>query len=192
MDDTPLHRPRVVTELRSAGTQADFTMSCDERTGCLLATLAAARPGGRFLELGTGAGVGTAWLLSGMPADARLVTVESNADYQAIAETILADDNRVEFVNDDGGTWLDGYSGPGFDLIFADTWPGKFTHLDRALDLVRLGGLYVIDDLLPQSNWPRHHHDAVDHLVAELGRRPDFRSTQMDWSSGLLIAARMA
>jgi hypothetical protein len=45
-------------------------MSCDERTGCLLATLAATRPGGRLLELGTGVGEGTAWLLSGMPANA--------------------------------------------------------------------------------------------------------------------------
>ena len=41
-----------------------------------LAALAASKPGGRLLELGTGTGIGTAWLLSGMDGDARLDTVD--------------------------------------------------------------------------------------------------------------------
>ena len=39
-----------------------------------------------------------------------------------------------------------------FDLIYADAWPGKFTHLDRALSLLTRGGIYFIDDLLPQPS----------------------------------------
>jgi predicted O-methyltransferase YrrM len=44
------------------------------------------------------------------------------------------------------------------DLIYADAWPGKFTDLDQALALLRIGGIYFIDDLLPQSNWPEGMH----------------------------------
>ena len=49
-----------------------FTMASEPRTGALLAAFAASKPGAKILELGTGTGLGTAWLLSGMDADARL------------------------------------------------------------------------------------------------------------------------
>ena len=75
MDDTPHTFPTALPALRAAAREAGFTMSCEERTGSLLAVLAAARPGGRILELGTGVGEGTAWLLSGMDGASRLVTV---------------------------------------------------------------------------------------------------------------------
>ena len=44
----------------------DYTMVSEPKMGALLAVLAASKPGGRLLELGTGTGHGTAWLLSGM------------------------------------------------------------------------------------------------------------------------------
>ncbi|MEV6503507.1 hypothetical protein [Streptomyces prunicolor] len=45
----------------------------------------------------------------------------------------------------DAGPWLEEYEGAPFDLVFADTWPGKFTYLERALDLVAPGGTYLIE-----------------------------------------------
>ncbi|MFD9124590.1 O-methyltransferase, partial [Kitasatospora sp. NPDC059571] len=167
-----------------------FTLSCDDRTGGLLAVLAAARPGGRILELGTGAGEGAAWLLSGMDADARLVSVELDASVQALARAELAADARAEFVTADGGAWLEEYDGPPFDLVFADTWPGKFTHLERALELVAPGGTYLVDDLLPQPGWPAGHRGSVQALITALTSRPDLRTVRLAWSSGLLMAVR--
>ncbi|GAA4872242.1 O-methyltransferase [Kitasatospora terrestris] len=190
MDDTVTHRPAVLTALRRAAEPSGFTLSCEERTGSLLATLAAARPGGRILELGTGIGEGAAWLLSGMDAGATLVTVELDDTLQAVARQAFTGDPRVEFVAGDGGAWLETYAGEPFDLVFADTRPGKFTHLDHALALVAPGGLYVVDDLLPQPGWPDGHQAAVDKLVVDLLSRPDFRTVRMNWSSGLLLAAR--
>jgi predicted O-methyltransferase YrrM len=76
-------------------------------------------------------------------------------------------------------------------LIFADTWPGKYTNLDEALELVRVGGLYVVDDMLPQPNWPEDHPPKVARLLETLGSRPDFSVTTMSWSTALVIAARM-
>ncbi|MGW0706636.1 O-methyltransferase [Streptomyces sp. NPDC002643] len=194
MDDNPTitQFPAVLSELRAAAHAAGFTMSCEPRTGSFLATLAASRPGGRVLELGTGVGEGTAWLLSGMSGGAELVTVELDGEVQGIARDRLGGDDRVSFVTADGGRWLEEYDGAPFDLVFADTWPGKFTHLDRALRLVAPGGMYVIDDLLPQPGRPEGHETAVTDLLAVLEGRSDFRSTRLAWSSGLLIAVRDA
>ncbi|MGW2401408.1 O-methyltransferase [Kitasatospora sp. NPDC001664] len=190
MDDEPTELPVSLAALREAAHRAGFTMSSEARTGALLATLAAARPGGRLLELGTGVGEGTAWLLDGMDEKASLVTVELDEELQAVAREQFAADSRVSFVRADGGAWLTEYQGPLFDLVFADTWPGKFTHLDRALELVAPGGCYLIDDLLPQPGWPAGHQEAVDALLAELAARPDFRSVRLDWAGGLLLAVR--
>ncbi len=61
-----------------------------------------------------------------------------------------------------------------FDLIYADAWPGKFTHLDLALSLLTIGGIYFIDDLLPQPNWPDGHAAKIAPLVRDLENRPGF------------------
>lgn len=190
MDDTPNRLPDTLTALRARARDAGFTMSCEERTGSLLSVLAATRPAGRILELGTGVGEGTAWLLSGMAADARLVSVELDTTVQAVAREELDADPRVTFVSGDGGTWLEEYDGEPFDLVFADTWPGKFTHLDRVLDLVAAGGTYLIDDLDPQPGWPKGHEASVVRLLAELAARRDFRTVRLSWASGLLMAVR--
>ncbi|MGW1774790.1 O-methyltransferase [Streptomyces sp. NPDC002104] len=192
MDDTPNQLPSALPALRARAAGAGFSLSCEDRTGSLLAGLAAGRPGGRILELGTGAGAGAAWLLSGMDRASRLTTVELDPAVQAIARDELGTDPRVTFVSGDGGTWLEGFGGPPFDLVFADTWPGKFTHLDRALALVAPGGTYLIDDLLPQPGWPQDHADSVVRLLAELEARKDFRCVRLAWASGLLMAVRTA
>jgi predicted O-methyltransferase YrrM len=53
-------------------------MASEPKTGAFLAALAASKPGGRLLELGTGTGLGAAWLLAGMDAAARLDTVDAD------------------------------------------------------------------------------------------------------------------
>jgi predicted O-methyltransferase YrrM len=58
-------------------------MASEPRTGSLLRTLAAAKPKGRFLELGTGTGIATAWLPAGMDAGSMLTTVDTDASVQS-------------------------------------------------------------------------------------------------------------
>jgi predicted O-methyltransferase YrrM len=182
--------PAALRLIRTATERAGFTMACDDRAGALLAALAASKPGGRFLELGTGTGVGTAWLLSGMNATARLLSIDNDPAIQEIARRHL-DDPRVAFIADDGGRYLE-ESTDSFDLIYADAWPGKFTHRDRALALLAVGGIYYIDDLLPQANWPDGHGSRVDDLIADLERRGDLLTIRLDWSSGLMMSVKVA
>jgi len=77
-----------------------------------------------------------------------------------------------------------------FDFIFADTWPGKYHQLDETLALLKPGGLYVIDDMLPQANWPAGHDVKAAALIAILEQRTDLTITKLNWASGLIIATK--
>jgi len=160
-------------------------------TGSLLRTLAAAKPAGRFLELGTGTGLATAWLLDGMDRASRLISIETDEAVLTIAREVLGGDERVSFVQADGGEWLRQSEPAQFDLIFADAWPGKYSHLDEALRSLKRGGLYVIDDMLPQPNWPDGHASKVEQLIETLENRDDITITKLNWSTGLIIAAKV-
>jgi predicted O-methyltransferase YrrM len=192
MNDTeniklPTRLPQIVSETE----RLNFTMASDMLTGCLLRTLAATKLAGKLLELGTGTGVATAWMLDGMDARARLVSIEIDEANFEVAKEFLGDDLRVTFVHADGGEWLRLAEPDQFDLIFADSWPGKYTHLDEALRSLKRGGLYVIDDMLPQPNWPDGHAQRASELISILENRQDLTITKLNWSTGLIIGAKI-
>jgi predicted O-methyltransferase YrrM len=164
-------------------------MHSDAFTGSLLRTLVASKPGGAFLELGTGCGLGTSWMLDGMDASARLTSVDTDPVVQAIARDVLGPDLRLRLVLEDGGDFLANATDT-FDLIYADAWPGKFSDLDRALALVKPGGIYLVDDMLPQPNWPDGHDVKAAALIERLLVLQDFQSTWLEWSTGLIICVR--
>jgi predicted O-methyltransferase YrrM len=166
-----------------------FKMASDPMTGSLLRTFAASKPSGNLLELGTGTGIGTAWLLDGMDENARLVTIDNDPNVADVARRHLSDDRRVRFRLEDAAEWILTQREISFDLIFADAWVGKYSYLDDALRLLKLGGLYVIDDMLPQPNWPEGHAENVARLVAALESRRNLAVTKLNWSTGIVIAA---
>jgi predicted O-methyltransferase YrrM len=106
-----------------------------------------------------------------MDHSSHLDSVDNDALVQAIAKRHLGNDRRVSFHLEDGADFLRRQPVGGYDFIYADSWPGKFTDLDAALALVRVGGFYFIDDLLPQSNWPEGHAPQVPLLVDDLMNR---------------------
>jgi predicted O-methyltransferase YrrM len=77
-----------------------------------------------------------------------------------------------------------------FDLVYADAWPGKFSHLNEALSLLRPGGMYVIDDLLPQPNWPEGHAQKISPLVDDIEQRDEFTTVKLAWASGVMLVVR--
>ncbi len=191
MDDTTkLAPPAVLAAIERDSAAAGFSMASEARMGALLRTLAAAKPRGAFLELGTGTGISSTWILAGMDAASTLISVESDPGYAAIAKRHLGHDGRVEFHIEDGAAFLAKLRGRRFDLIFADTWPGKFDHLDDALELLNAGGFYVIDDMLPQPNWPDNHAPKVGALITKLEHRPDLTLCKLAWASGIIVAVR--
>lgn len=81
-------------------------MASEPKTGSLLRTLSATKPGGQFLELGAGTGIGTAWLLAGMGIYSRLVSIDTDPAVVAIAQRHLGHDPRVTFQIMDGAEFL--------------------------------------------------------------------------------------
>jgi predicted O-methyltransferase YrrM len=186
----PFHIPVVIQAIQRDTIAAGFSMASELRTGSLLRTLAATKPAGTFLELGTGTGLSTAWILAGMDAASTLLSVDNDAHVQAIAQRHLGHDGRVSFQLADGATLLASLVEQRFDYLFADTWPGKYDHLEDALALLKPGGLYLIDDMLPQANWPPGHAEKAAALTATLAGHPDVIMTRLDWASGIILVTK--
>jgi predicted O-methyltransferase YrrM len=182
--------PAALARILERTADLKFELASEDRTGALLRTLAASKPGGRFLELGTGTGVGTAWVLDGMDSESQLISVDVNATYQNVARESFGSDPRVTFVLEDAVEFLERQPAASFDFVFADALRGKYEGQDHALRTVRTGGFYVIDDLLPQAVWPEGHAPRVLALLQTMAAHPDFEITPMEWASGLLVAVR--
>ncbi|MDT7830492.1 class I SAM-dependent methyltransferase [Pricia sp. S334] len=182
--------PKILPKIQRKSEEIGFNMPSDVHIGTLLKTLIASKPGGRFLELGTGIGLSLSWMVDGMDGESRLITVDNDKELIGIAKAHFGDDSRLEIRCQDGSQWIKEYDGDAFDLIFADAWPGKYSEIDDILGLVKRGGFYVIDDMCVQPNWPEGHDKKAGDLIACLEQRNDFILTKLDWSTGLVIAVR--
>jgi predicted O-methyltransferase YrrM len=188
-DDVPLPPvPDRAVRARAAALAAGFPDSCSEPTGRLLAVLAAARPGGRVAESGTGFGVGTAWLRSGLGLAGTLVTVEREPDRAAAAAALFADDPRVTVLT---GDWRLLAGRAPFDLFFCDGG-GKRDDPDAVVDLLAPGGLLVLDDFTPDDAWPPRYEGAVDALRVRYLTHPALVAVPLAVRAGegVLVAAR--
>ena len=167
-----------------------FIYSSENLTGNLLAVLAASKPRGRLLELGTGLGHGTAWLLSGMDAQSVLTTIDANLQNSHMAQTHVGNDKRARFVVRDAGAWLEEAPANTFDLIFADAPEGKYAHLEEALRALNVGGFYVVDDMRRLLDGTDEYAEKAAALVKHFEARPDFAVVQIDWATGILVAVK--
>jgi predicted O-methyltransferase YrrM len=191
LNDLDLVQPPATLAAIEARTLAiGFGMASEPRTGALLRALAASKPGGRLLELGTGTGVATAWLLAGMDADAILTSVDIDSRHQEAAREFLGSDGRLTLVLEDAQEFLRRQPAAKYDLVFADAIVGKYEGLEDCLRVVKPGGFYVIDDLLPQPNWPPGHAEKVPPLINRLAGDDRFAIAPLDWATGVIVAVR--
>ena len=159
--------PPGYEKIREATDELKFSMASDMETGSLLRTLAASKPSGRFLELGTGTGLATIWIIAGLDEMSSLISIDNNESLMNVA-TKYINDNRIEFILGDAYEWIENYRGKKFDFIFADAMPGKYDLFEKTIGLLNDGGIYIIDDMLPQPNWPLGHDEKVKHLINKL------------------------
>lgn len=181
--------PEIYDKIKSATDELEFNMASDLQTGSLLKTLAASKAGGRFLELGTGTGLATSWIASGMDENSSLVSIDNDKSLVDVAERHIRDE-RVEFIVADGYEWISKYNGSRFDLIFADAMPGKYDLFEETINMLNRNGFYIIDDMLPQSNWPQGHDERVKEFIIKLENRDDLLLTKLHWSTGIIIVVK--
>jgi len=113
-----------------------------------------------------------------------------SAKIKSIDKKHLGRDERVHFMVGAGEDLILETEKASIDFIFADTWPGKYNHLEETLSLLKNGGIYLIDDMLPQENWPEEHDKKANNLIHYLENRDDFILTKMSWSTGIIICTK--
>ncbi|MBT2367520.1 class I SAM-dependent methyltransferase [Streptomyces sp. ISL-10] len=179
--------PRVVAAERVAS-EAGFKKSCIPEVGRLLGLAAAAKPHGVIAESGTGSGVGTAWLHSGLGAGARLVTVERDEELARRAAGVFADDNRVSVIT---GDWRLLEQHAPFDVFFCDGG-GKRDDPQGVVELLAPGGLLILDDFTPSPDWPPRFGGEVDELRLFYLTHPALDASEMltTPASSVVVGAR--
>jgi len=196
MDDFPA----LVARARGLAREVGFPLTREEAAGAgpsaslpgvgrFLAMLAAGCAGGRIGEMGTGVGIGAAWMASAMPPDCTLVTAEIDPARAEAARELLAEDRRVEVVTGDSAAVLSG-RGP-FDLLFCDGGGGDYTDL---ADLVRVGGRMVMDDVTPDKvqspDSPLRGNDAKRQFFFGDPRLVSVEVVLPDLENSLLVGTR--
>lgn len=182
--------PKLYRNIQSKAKEIGFTMPSDLYIGSFLKTLISSRINGNILEIGTGAGLSLAWMVDGLSEYSQLTSIDNDPSLIDIAKGFFGDNPKLSILCEDGGKWIENYNGPPFDLIFADAWPGKYSHLDETLAMIKPGGFYVIDDMNPQKNWPLGHAEKAEQLIKTLEKRKDFNLTKMNWSTGVILMTK--
>ena len=182
--------PGSVLAAYDRAASAGFQLSCEVEVGKLLAALAAAVPrGGRVLEIGTGVGVGLAWLVHGLGArrDVEVITVELDDEVQRTALSAPWPP-WVRFESGDGAEVV-GRLGQ-FDLIFPDAPGGKIFKLRRTVAGLREGGVLVVDDM----DLTRHDDEQLRSALAVVRHRllgnAELVCAELGFSSGVIVAVK--
>lgn len=182
--------PPLVAAASSRARQAGFPMSCHPAVGQLLSVLAAHLPAqAKVAELGTGTGVGTAWITSGLlpRTDVTVTTIEN--DYQTAA--LAARGDWPSFVDLRHGEALDLLSEGGtYDLIFADAPDGKWHGLDQTIAALGPSGMLVVDDMTPMPDWTGDHQAMQSQVRQALLTAPELITVELAHGSGVILSTR--
>jgi predicted O-methyltransferase YrrM len=131
------------------------SIQVEPTTGKLLNLMARMVGAQRILEIGTLGGYSTIWLARALRDGGRLITLEANPDYAAVAERNIADAGVADRVDLRVGPALDALPriaeegiAP-FDLVFIDAdKSNQDKYLSWALDLTRPGSVIVGDNVV--------------------------------------------
>jgi predicted O-methyltransferase YrrM len=142
--------PPLVVRAKAAAEALGFEKSCRDEDGMLLHVLAGRRGLERVAEIGTGTGVGTAWLASALPPGVPLATAELDERLAAAAAELFRDDPDVDVLHGDWREVLPAHAP--FDLIFVDGGRAK-EDPDAVLALAAPGATIAMDDF--SAGWER-------------------------------------
>ena len=141
--------PPLVEKALALTERLAFERSCRPEVGRLLHVLAGSRGRERVAEIGTGTGVGAAWIVSALQPGTPFFTAELDPVRAAAARELFADDENVHVLE---GDWREVLPREApFDLVFFDA--GK--HLrpredgELVVGLLAPGAIAVLDDLTP-------------------------------------------
>lgn len=170
----------------------------DAPTGAVLRLLAAAVGARAVIELGTGAGVSSLWLLRGMRPDGVLTSVDSDGEHQRLAKASLQEagvpSGRARLIAGRALDVLPRLSDAAYDLLFCDANRSENQdYLAASLRLLRPGGLLVFAGALAGGKVAESSaRDADTVALRELAKavrdEPRFVPAALPVGPGLLVA----
>ncbi|CAM5215409.1 tRNA 5-hydroxyuridine methyltransferase [Ureibacillus acetophenoni] len=154
--------PELVRASKDLAKENKFEHSCSDEAGRLLSVLAAQVTQGKILEIGTGFGVGSSWILSVISPNVQLISVDhSKEKIELVSETIRHD--QVEFIH---GDWKEVIPKGPFQFIFADAVAAKTIEGEQLVNALEVGGMLFMDDFTPEEHFPEEWKGKPD-LVRE-------------------------
>jgi len=172
----------------------------DEATGAALRLLVALSGARHVVELGTGAGVSTLWLLRGLHPDGILTSIDSEPEHQRLAKLSLAEEGvrsgRVRLIAGRALEVLPRLSDGGYDLVLCDASVAETVdYLPAALRLLRTGGVVVFTGALlggrvadPSARDPQTL--AARELARAVREEPRLLPALLPVGPGLLVAVK--
>jgi predicted O-methyltransferase YrrM len=172
-------------------------------TGAALGVLAAAAGARAVVEIGTGTGVASLYLLRGMPDDGVLTTIDAEVEHHRAAKEAFAEaglrPTRTRTISGRALDVLPRLTDAAYDLVLlsltGDMLEAAPEYLAQAVRLLRAGGVLVVDHALWHDRVadPARRDEATT-AVRELGRavRSDdrLRPALLPVGDGLLVAVR--
>lgn len=144
------HHDQVLTEMEARAEGSGFPI-IGRAAGHHLELAARAVGARRVVELGSGFGYSAYWFARAVGEDGEVICTDGDPDHATAAEGFLRRAqlwDRVRFEVGDALTVLDGLDGE-FDVVFNDVdKDGYPTVWEAAAERVRVGGLYVCDNVL--------------------------------------------
>lgn len=156
-------------------------------TGAALRVLAASAGARAVAEIGTGTGVSSLWLLSGMVPDGVLTTIDIEAEHQRAArEAFAAAGIRSTRTRPITGRALDvlpRLADGAYDLVLVDGEPAEAVdYVEQAIRMLRPGGLVLV----PGALWRDRVADPARRDEATVAMRELARTVRAD--ERLLVA----
>lgn len=198
VDDEP-----VLVEMEELAEREGFPI-IGRLCGRLLEVLARTASARRVFELGSGFGYSAYWFSRATGPDGEIHLTDMEPDNERRALDFLGRaglDAPIRYHVGDAFEILGGVDGD-FDVVYCDVEKGDYPRAWRAArERVRVGGLYVCDNMLwggrvtgdadappdPHEGWA----DAVDAANRDIESDPDFRSILVPLRDGVVAAVRI-
>ncbi|KAG1949630.1 catechol O-methyltransferase isoform MB-COMT [Pimephales promelas] len=136
----------------------EWAMNIGDEKGSILDSVVSELNPEKVLELGTYCGYSTVRIARLLPPGARLITLEFNADYAAVARQVIAWaglEDRVQLVEGASEDWIprmkEHFGIETFDLVFLDHWKDRYlpdTKLMEDCGLLRKGTVLLADNVI--------------------------------------------
>jgi predicted O-methyltransferase YrrM len=192
--------PEVIEAARRRGMELGAATPVGTGAGATLRFLAAAVQARHVVEVGTGAGTSGLWLLSGMPEDGVLTTIDSSAEHQQGAREAYAaagySHQRTRVITGAAADVLPRMTDGAYDLVLVDAdKDGYPTYVEHAVRLLRPGGVLAMDNMLwhDQVADPAAR-DATTTALRDLGKslrdHDGLVPALLPVSDGLLVAVK--